>query len=179
TKKKKKKKKKKEEKNEKEKMEGKTEIDIILYLASRTEKDCVTTDRSEVVAKELVRHCFYELHDKGTLKEMTLKEIINRSKKLYEEYGLGLCFLTFWEQVEVKVKRDVQMKWGVKPSYEWIDGRDEDSKMDFSSPPLKKFIKDMTEFHKKKPKKKKNWQQKQKEEEEESTGKANKKKPKK
>ncbi|ETO17696.1 hypothetical protein RFI_19617 [Reticulomyxa filosa] len=126
-------------------------IEDILYLAPRasSENDSVKVDRSALLAKELVEHCFYELKDRKHA--LPMRDILNNCKELYDSYHLELCFvLTHWESVKTRIERYIKMRWGDKEKYVWTkDENDKNSKDEPAA--LESFFESLKKYHKEDP----------------------------
>ncbi|ETO03600.1 hypothetical protein RFI_33802, partial [Reticulomyxa filosa] len=127
--------------------------DLFFFDVTLGTQTTARIDRSELIADELVEHCFYK--NKNQKKGLTMKQIIEKSKKLYERYHLDLRFVTTsWDCVKIRVERFVTNKLGgIKDMYVWNesvrDKNDDKSKEDNVEPlpPLDKFLKSMREYY--------------------------------
>ncbi|ETO03288.1 hypothetical protein RFI_34122 [Reticulomyxa filosa] len=100
-------------------MKSKVNADDVLFLANLAARDKdFKVDRSEEIAKKLVEQCFYNLKNKKL--PLTMGQIFEKCKDLYQSYQLDLCFLfTHWDAVKTRIERVIRSKWGHKNEHVW------------------------------------------------------------
>ncbi|ETO02574.1 hypothetical protein RFI_34843 [Reticulomyxa filosa] len=91
------------------------DVFVLVNLAAKN-KD-FKIDKSEEIAKKLVEQCFYNLKNKKL--PLTMGQIFEKCKDLYQSYQLDLFLFTHWDAIKTRIERVIRSKWGHNNEYVW------------------------------------------------------------